>query len=255
MLNRYDLFANDNNLAYIYVLNSLIVAYNYVKKLYLFVLLGIPLVLMNACKKEDTSVDFHEDYFGLEEGRFVEYDVVEIHHDANLGVHETTYYRLKTVVGSEVTDNEGRLARQFYRYVYDTIYKEYKAKDVWTAIIDQARGELVEENRRKIKLVFAPSDLKEWNTNAFNDLAETSAYYSQIHKSFSTNGFDFDSTVTVEEDSTANLVEYRRKYEVYAKGIGMVKKHYQDLRIKNFDINEPDTGEEYFFTLVNYGKQ
>lgn len=200
-------------------------------------------------------MDFHEGYFGLEEGRFVEYDVVEIKHDKDLGVNETTYYRLKTVIGKEVIDNEGRLAREFIRYIYDTIYQEYKVKDLWTAIIDQTRAELVEENQRKIKMVFAPSEFKEWDINAFNTLGTSSAIYSVIHEPASLNGFSFDSTVTVDEDSTYNLVEYRRKYEVYAKGVGLIKKHYQDLRIKEFDILDPDKGEEYFYTLINYGKQ
>ena len=217
-------------------------------------LLTIVGLLMFSCKKEKDKVDFHFDYFGIEEGRFIEYDVVQITHDLKLNKHDTLNYRLKTKIGDTVVDNSGRVANKFYRSFFDTLFQDYIVKDAWTIIIDDFRGELVEENQRIIKMIFAPTRFKEWNINSFTDtFPEQLAYYQDIHKPKVINGFSFDSTVTVEIDSTFNLVQYKRKYDVYAKGIGLVKKHFQDLIIKNFDYKDSLTGTELFYTIRGFG--
>ncbi|MCE3296259.1 MAG: hypothetical protein K0R65_1973 [Crocinitomicaceae bacterium] len=216
------------------------------------------LVLFTAllsCKKEDNEVDFHHEYFPLDEGTFAEYTVTRIYHDDASDIHDTTVYTLKTVIGDTVIDNEGRVARKMERYVFNTLLQEYKIQDVWMAIIDQERAELVEENQRKIKLVFAPSLTKEWDMNAFNSYDPVILYYKNIHKPFTAGSLDFEKTVTVEEDSTKNLIQYKRKFEVYAEGVGLVRKHYQDFSINNFNETLPVKGEEIFYTIINYGKE
>ncbi|TNE53765.1 MAG: hypothetical protein EP338_09560 [Bacteroidetes bacterium] len=222
------------------------------KRSFVTILLGV-LMLFSACKKENEAPKFHYEYFGLTKGRFIEYDVVEIRHDEDLALHDTSYYRLKTVIGDTVIDNSGRIAREFFRYKYDTLQQTYLLQDLWTAIIDQGRAELVEENQRIIKLVFAPSRFKEWDVNAFNSYPSNYAYYEDIHDPYELNGLSFDSTLMVRQDSAFNLVEYRQRYEVYAKGVGLIKKHDQELRIENFDKKNPLKGQEYFFTIVNFG--
>lgn len=210
-----------------------------------------------SCKKNDDTVDFHHEYFPLEEGTFVEYDVTEISHYGTPTKSDTINYRLKTVVGDTVIDNSGRIARKFYRYIFDEITQAYKVKDLWTAIIDQERAELVEENQRLIKLVFAPTSSKEWDMNAFNSYDPAYAYYDvqnkKIHVPNTYGSLSFDSTLTViEEDSVPTAISFKNKYEVYAKGVGLVKKCYQDL-VVNFDITKPISGTEIFYTVTNYG--
>lgn len=204
-----------------------------------------------SCKKNDDTVDFYHEYFPLQEGTFVEYDVTDVSYLES--VKQTKTYKLKTVVGDTVIDNSGRIARKFYRYIFDEITQAYKVQDLWTAIIDQERAELVEENQRIIKLAFAPTSSKEWDMNAFNSYDPIYAYYENLHKPFSINGKDFDSTLVVEEDSTYNAIEYKRKYEVYAKGVGLIKKHYQDLDINSFNLSAPENGREFYYVITNYG--
>lgn len=214
-------------------------------------------LMLVACKKKSDDVNFHYDYFPLKEGSFIEYKVTKIIHDDDATInHDTSVYMMKVVIGDTVIDNQGRIARQYFRYVYDSIYGEYKVKDLWTGIIDGERAELVEENERMIKLVFSPTVNKEWNKNAFNSQAATMLFYDKIHQPYTLNNLDFDSTVVVEEDSTeGNMIVYRRKFEVYAKGVGMIKKHYQDYTVENANIYEPLKGTEVFYEIVDYGHQ
>lgn len=226
------------------------------KLLFLFTCLCFFLALFSGCKKDDTSVDFHEDYFGMGDRRYVEYDVLEIYHDHIAGIHDTDSYRMKVVFGTAsdtVMDNEGRACRRVYRSVFNTATGLYEMKDLWTAIIVDKRAEMVEENQRKIKLVFAPSLNKDWNVNAFNNEEVLNAYYKSIHKEMQVGSLNFDSTLIVEQDSVLNLIQYKRKYEIYANDVGMVKKHYQDYQINNFNYLFPLKGDELFMTVVAYG--
>ncbi|MCO5260664.1 MAG: hypothetical protein M9916_11015 [Crocinitomicaceae bacterium] len=217
----------------------------------LILLIAIGLV---SCKKETKEVNFHFDYFGDEQGRYVMYDVQEITHLSD-GSKNYTNYQLKTVIGDTVHDNSGRIGNKFFRYKRIDPMDEWQLKDVWFIIIADYKGELVEENQRVIKLVFAPTKNKSWNGNAFNTDDALEYTYNGIHEPFNVNGFQLDSTVKVMQEDISNLIQYRKKYEIYAKGIGLVKKHYQHLNINNFDITNVSSGKEIYYDMIGYGKE
>jgi len=225
------------------------------KSKFLFVLFGVLLTVFQACKKDPATVNFHYDYYDLTEGRFVIYDVLEIRHDQGATVkHDTLVYQLKTVIGDTIIDNAGRIARKFFRYKRNNISQEWIFSDVWTTIISENRAELVEENQRIVKLVFAPTISKVWDINAFNTFPKTEVYYRDIHKATNVNGLSFDSSLVVEQEDFLSLVDYKRKFEVYAKGIGLVRKYYKDLNIQSFDtINGVLNGKELFYQIRSYG--
>lgn len=224
---------------------------------YIGSLIVFTLLVIASCKKGPSpQPQFHYEYFDLSHGRYVDYDVIEIQHDATLAVkHDTLRYQLRTLIGDTVIDNEGRVARKFIRFKRDNSSLPWVQTDIWTAILDQGRAELIEENQRVIKLVFAPTLTKEWNPNAFNMFDEMEAYYKDIHDETTVGGLSFDSTLIVELDTFISLIDYRRKYEVYAKGIGLVKKYWKDLTISNFDTLNVQFGVEQFYTISGYGFQ
>ncbi len=210
-------------------------------------------VVTSQCKKDTQKVNLHFDYYDLSQGRYIIYDVIEISHSQGASGSDTSIYQLKTLIGDTITDNSGRIARKFYRYKRANSSATWVLKDVWMAIIADARAELVEENQRVVKLVFAPTLDKNWNANAYNTMAALDCSYDEIHKSYSVGSNQFDSTITVEQADELNLIEYKRKYEVYAKGIGLVRKHYRDLKINNFDIQNINEGKELFMNFVSTG--
>lgn len=206
------------------------------------------------CKKDTQKVNMHLGYFDLTPGRYIIYDVVEISHSQGAAGSDTSVYQLKTVIGDTVMDNSGRIARKFYRYTRDSSTGVWVLKDVWTTIIADYRAELVEENQRVVKLVFAPTLEKNWNANAYNTFEEQETYYEDIHKPYQVGTFNFDSTVNVvQENDPPNLIEYKSKYEIYAKGVGLVKKHFVDLSINNFDVTDINEGKELFMNFVSTG--
>jgi hypothetical protein len=210
--------------------------------------------MFTSCKKDQANYDLHYDYFGLLPGRFVEYNVVEIHHDINQSVqHDTLRYQLKTLIGDTIIDNEGRVARRFIRFKRDNSSQAWTQTDTWTAIIVDRRAELVEENQRLIKLVFAPTEDKEWNVNAFNSQNELQAYYRDIHSKVLLGGQTYDSSLVVEQEDFFSLIDYRRKYETYSKNIGLISKYFKDLKIVGFDTSNVQFGTELFYNCYAFG--
>jgi hypothetical protein len=208
-------------------------------------------LILFACKKSPKPV-FHEEYFGLTPGRYVIYDVREILHDQALAKHDTLYYQLKTVWGTTYIDNEGREANEYYRYKRVLESDPWVLKDTWTGLIDGVRAELIEENQRRIKLVFAPTLNKFWNENAYNNGSVYDCYYRDIHSDTLINGHQIDSTLVVEQVDFTSLIDTVRKYEMYSKNIGLIYKHSIDNHYQ-FSSNEVVDGHEIIYTYNSAG--
>jgi len=219
----------------------------------IFLALSFTGTMLFSCKKKQKTYDFHYDYFPLNQGKYVIYQVQQIDVDDDLLLNDTTDYFVKTLIGDTLTDNQGRVVRRYERYYGNSASGPWSLHDIWTAVIDQGRAELVEENNRTIKLIFAPTITDEWNANAYNTLGDLNCYYTDIHEPFTIGGFDFDSTVTVEQENELNFIQYKRKYEVYAKGVGMIKKVFIDCDTYNYDTENVTKGRKFYMNLVSYG--
>ncbi len=195
------------------------------------------------------------DYYPLKQGHYNIYSVHEVIVDQQVNVRDTFDYFIKTLVGDTITDNSGRQAKQFERYYSANANGPWTIHDVWTAIKYDGKAELVEENNRVIKLVFAPSEDDEWNMNAYNTLEPLECYYSSIHQSYSLGGNTYASTVTVEQEDFSSYIDSRRKYEVYARGVGLVHKYFRDFIINNGNPNNVKKGHLLEMRLISYGEE
>lgn len=212
------------------------------------------LIIGYGCKKNE-PVDFHYGYFPMNRGHYVIYQVKDIYIDDTVNQYDTTAFYIKAIFGDTVTDNSGRPARRYERWYGPTPNGPWNLVDIWTAIIDGTRAELVEENNRTIKLIFPPTQYQEWNANAYNTIDPLSCYYTDIHLPYSLSGISFDSTVTVEQEDVKNLVQYKRKYERYAKGVGMIQKVFVDCEIDNFDTLQVRKARKLYMNAVSYGEE
>ncbi len=219
----------------------------------LFFLSIFLLLIFISCKKNETIViDLKYDYFQLKEGSFVEYDVTYMFHDEALLKHDTIHYQIKTQIGDTVIDNSGRVARKFNRYIRANNSESWTLNDVWTAIIVDNRAELIEENQRKVKLVFAPTEDKTWDINQFNMDEEMMASYDSLHVAKNIQGWSFAETLTVRKKKYMTLIDQISKLEIYARGVGMIYQEDVDLKY-NFGESIPNKGTEYYYQVSNYG--
>lgn len=187
------------------------------------------------------------------QGRFIIYDAIEINHDEDAGIHDTVHFQLKTLIGENYTDNQGRIGKEYLRYKSFDSGVSWQYSDTWVQFSEGNRAELIEENQKKVKLIFAPKVDLEWDLNAYNANPEQLAYYSLVHQPMILGGFNFDSTATVVQKDFFSLVDLQKQSEVYAKNVGMIQKSYKDLIIENFDTLQPQKGKEFFYNLIDFG--
>lgn len=214
------------------------------------------LTVLFSCGKGNSNVDLnsYESYFPMDFGTYVDYEVVEIQHDINAEItNDTVFYYLRTVIGDTITDNEGRLARKFVRKKRNELSDPWVISDVWTALVNDIRVEVTEENKRKVWLILPPLNSSFWDLNAFNVDEPIFCTYDGIHENSSINNISFDSVITVEQEDVLNLVSFRRKYEQYANNVGLVKKYYKDLNIFNFDTLNIQSGTELIYKCIDFG--
>lgn len=219
--------------------------------LFFFALLAVSL----GCKK-DPGVNFHYNYYPVNEGHYVIYQVRDIHIDQVVNQFDTTNFYIKALIGDTLIDNEGRIVRRYERYFGPTSNGPWVLNDIWTTLINGNKAELVEENNRTIKMVFSPTKYQSWDPNAYNTMGEAECYYTEIHRPLTLNNLSFDSTVTVVEQAfDVNFIEHKEKYEQYAKGVGMVKKVFVDCTINNFDTLQIVSGRKLYMNVVDYGNE
>lgn len=209
-----------------------------------------------GCKKEaanSAAVSTHSNYSGFVPGRFVIYDATEMVHDDALAKHDTTRFWLKTKIGEEFIDNEGRTAREFLRYKSTNQGQSWLLTDVWSCVVNGDKFEIVEENQRVVKLLLPPRVNKEWDQNIFNTYEEKNVFYTKVHTKLFYQNIYFDSVLYKTEDDFFSLVDYRKQSEVYAKNVGLINKYYKNLVINNFDTLNIRQGTEQYLEILSYG--
>ncbi len=210
--------------------------------------------VFTSCKKdEDHGIIWGYEYFPIEEGNFVVYDVVDIFHDVALLQHDTSAYQIKEVIGEEVIDGEGESSQKLRRYYRLDTSQNWQIQDVWTVKRTNKNAEVVDENNRLVEMAFAISYDQYWDCNALNNQNEQQCYYDNIYVPLSIGGIDYDSTVRVEKDNFTSFIQYLRSYEIYAPGVGSVYSVRKDLEIDNYDTLDIIKGSELFYTAVDFG--
>lgn len=213
------------------------------------------LTILVSCKKDtDNSIIFGYEYFPTDEGKYVVYDVLDVFHDLELDPeHDTSRYQIKEVIGEMLIDNEGDTTHKIRRYIRDNDTLPWTLKDVWTMKRTPTTGEVVEENDRFIKMIFAISYNRTWDCNALNNEDAQVCFYEDIYEPYTVNEMTFDSTVVVEKENFTSFIDFNRKFDVYARNIGLVKSVYKELEIDNFDTLDIQKGSEIFYDIVEYG--
>lgn len=212
-----------------------------------FLIIGV--ALFQSCGEDDKEpdpIDFGYDYFPLEIGKYIEYDVDStIYYNGILGSGDAEVRNNSIQVREEVTDsftdNEGNTVYRIKRFERANETEAWALNDNWTAAIMDEQAERTEAyDLRFIKMTFPVSDdTSPWNGNEYIDeniivsvggenisiFKHWLQYeYREIGESLNIGGFDFDDVVTIFQANENNFIEIRRSYEQYARGVGLVKR-------------------------------
>jgi len=218
----------------------------------IFLLISSLLFIISSClKPTNQGGDFQYEYFPVDVGSWIEYEVIDITH-TSLDSDTLNYY-LKEVKANEFIDNEGEISQRIERYWKFDINEEYTIKDIWYSKVTTTTAEKVEENKRYTKLIFPIKFGAYWDGNAYNSFLEWEYEYDSIHEPYIINGLSFDSTLRVQQRDFYTAVEYEKCHEIYAKHVGMIYKKHIVLNINLFNVLDINEGVELEMKLLDFG--
>lgn len=212
-------------------------------------LLLVLCMMLPSCYDEDLSgIDLGYQYFPVELGKYVTYQVDSIWRDdiiGPIGAGQLSYI-LRDRNESIFIDESGRNAIRVERQ--RQVAGGWVMKDVWSRVATLAFAEQNEENVIFIKHNFPIIEGKAWDGHARATPLSIQQYYKtenipfdwtytyrDLDRPFTINGLQFDSTVTVVQiDRPAVFGVTIYAEEVYAKHVGMV---YKRLMVYNVQQN------------------
>ena len=211
----------------------------------IFLISAIFLTVAGCKNTKDEVIDFKYEYYPLEPGHWIEYDVDSIiFSDIALPtvIIDTISYQIREEIASTFYDNEGRETYRIERFRRNSDDDAWIINRVWSLNFETNNLQKVEDDLRFVKLVFPPRRNKKWLGNTFIQTTEELEYledweykYSEIDEPLSIAGISFDSSLTVLQEADSTLLEKTYSIERYAKNVGLVYKELQVLETQRTD--------------------
>jgi hypothetical protein len=204
------------------------------------------------------------DYFPLEVGSFVEYEVEEqTYITLGQGIPTIKNYQIREEIPQIFIDIEGDRAFRIERFRRANANFAWQLDSVWVAKRTNSYATRVENNRTFVKLGFPTKNGLRWNGNAFNTLGDDRYEITDFSKPLKINDLEFDNTLKVLQADDSSRVSLDRRMEIYAKGIGLVSKEYNQVFYCQPDPTNPsacqtitvDFGRIIKQKIINYGKK
>lgn len=218
-----------------------------IKKSLPFLLLAFALnIALFSCRKPDDKPappQAEQEYYPLEVGKYVIYDVDSTIYDDTFCVERFYNYQIMHIVADTFTDKLGRPSYRVDTRIRKRPEDEWMTHEVFYATNTTATLEIVEHQLNFIKLVFPIANNTKWkgNSNIVTDDPTLKFYndwtyeYRDVGVAFNNGLKEYENTVTVYQvdraDSDPDLFEEvaasrTKSWEVYASGIGMVHREY-----------------------------
>ena len=218
-------------------------------------------LLLVACDtdKVELGAPFGSDYYPLEAGRYVSYNVTQTTWVLNGPQTGTTVtYQLKDTITGQFNDLANGLSYRIERYRRENRLDNWRLVRVWTARTNRQSVIRTEENMPYVKLVFPIEEGRSWNGNVFNGMAAKNYYFKDLNKTHTFAGRVYDKTATVIQSADSSLVGRDIRREIYAKDVGIIYKRSEEivyLQDELFGKNVIERGELLEMTAFEYGKK
>lgn len=186
-------------------------------------LLVVFAMLLAACQsKKEPDLSAGYEYFPLETGTFAEYEVIETRYFM-WQEPLTRVYQVREDIASPYTDAEGKTVYRIQRSV------KYNGEDWQPDSVMQAwrtadRGIRVENGNPIVKLRFPVASMSQWDGNEYNSVGEQRFKIQEVGHTVQIGATDFENTLTVLQQNDSSLVSLKRIREVFAPGVGLIKK-------------------------------
>lgn len=199
------------------------------------------------------------EFFPLEVGRFVEYDVNE--EETLLGrATVARQYQIKELIAEGYTDPAGKTVYRIARFRRNLDGQSWLPDSTFTLRLQIDHAIRNENGREFVKMLFPPVEKLSWNGNIYNNLGEDDYEFKNTNQAFKVGSTTFDRTVTVVQQNDSTLVNQDKRIEVYAAEVGLVYRERVNLQ---FCSSTPacvgkaqvDFGTKQFIRFKKTGKE
>ena len=173
-------------------------------------------------------------FFPLEIGNYIDYNVVEITYPVVMSEPIITKtYELREQITEIFTDIDGQISFKLLRQSRPDASQLWKTDSVWFAKKNTFRAVKVENNIPYVKLSFPVKEGLEWDGNSMNGKDKELYRMFDIGKKYEMNQLSFPNTLKIEQQDLCTFVSLDRRYEVYADSIGVVYKEKWNLELNS----------------------
>jgi hypothetical protein len=210
-----------------------------------------------GCTPDEQPVsDTGKAYIPLQVGNFQIYDVDETNYFP-LEDPEELHYQVKTEVVDSFEHTEGSYTYVVHRSRRDSENNPWTYVDSWSVRVTDLEAIVNENNISFVKMVFPVAVGKKWNGNAYNASEEDEYEMTVVNQPYQVGDTQFENTVTVDQENRVDLLFNDRRFEVYAKDIGLIYHEVTDLEycseVECFGQNKIEQGIVYRQTIKEYG--
>lgn len=221
------------------------------KKLFI----GLSLLWLFSCESESPNLDLGFNYQPLEIGRFWTYEVEEVLVFGENDQEERQFF-IRDIVDYSYLNAQNE-------QVFVIRREESSNRTGWVVLRNYAmfvrNNALVRfsENRNIVPLVFPPRESTSWDANVFNasERDEFTILKAGVVESGNVN---YPRAVFVRQEQDDDLITFRdNRYEVYARGIGLVEHYYEVFTYcsRNDCLGQQliNSGRKTHMKMVDYG--
>ncbi|MCS6967558.1 MAG: hypothetical protein NZM39_03165 [Bernardetiaceae bacterium] len=167
-------------------------------------------------------------YFPLEKGRYISYNVKQINYRLNQRPEITTF-QLKEVVSEKYLTPAGDEAWRLVRYRRPNGRQNWEIINVWTVRKTATFAMRTEENIPYLRLVFPVRVGKTWDGNLYNTLSRENYRITDIGTRHIFDSKPYENTLTVLHRNDSTLVGKDKRFEIYAPGVGLIYRYSEQV--------------------------
>jgi hypothetical protein len=217
------------------------------------------LLIITGCSSDDEpTIDVGKSYVPLRVGNFQIYEIDQITYSP-LEEPEELHYQLKTEVVDSFEHNAGGYGYVIRRSLRDSESDSWTYDESWSVRVNDLEAVVNESNTSFVKIAFPVVVGKRWNGNAYNSSDADEYELTIVNQPYEIGDMQFENTIVVDQENRVDLLFNDRRFEVYAKDIGLIYSEITDLEycseVDCFGQNKIEQGIVYKQTIIDHGSK
>lgn len=192
---------------------------------------GILTLILFACSREQVKVIPDTSYFPLESGSVSEFEVERTSYSATHPPEISTYL-LRQTLGDRFTQADGQS-------IYPLNYSRFSSSGEWKLDSTTIQWKTTDDAFRQegglpmVVMHFPLNSGTDWNVNIFTTRQPIYAHATRTDKPVRVGDIVYPHTVQITRENDSTLLSRNKYIEIYAEGIGLVRKEKVFLKYCN----------------------